>query len=206
MFDLSWLARHTPDVPERSTPRLPCPVRPARHHERCLNGHLLALAGSNLSFDPGLWTHRQYCNLCSELRLPRGCWLDIDLAFIHEQPGNGEVRLGLTPRPPATPAGVGQIAFELRGVVLADIDVQLCAVDRCGVIEQVRVDEDCRRLGVGTLLVAAALSRGRGFRWSTTAVEDTARARAFWAALRTDVPLQIGDPAYCGHMVDATGQ
>ncbi len=131
-------------------------------------------------------------------------WIDVDLALRHEQVTKGESRLHLTARPPSTPAGVGQIVLEVRGQPVGDVDVQMCAADRLGVIEQVRVDEDCMRLGVGSLLVEAALSRGPGYRWSTTKVEQTVRARAFWASLRTEVPLRLGEPEYCGHMLDAS--
>jgi GNAT superfamily N-acetyltransferase len=55
--------------------------------------------------------------------------------------------------------------------------VRMCAVDERGVIEQVRVDEDRRRHGVGTVLVTAALARGPGYAWSTTELENTAAAR-----------------------------
>ncbi|WP_409186473.1 GNAT family N-acetyltransferase [Amycolatopsis sp. VS8301801F10] len=186
--------------------RLDLPIRPALRHECCLNGHRLDIAGRNASFNPNLWEHHHSCNVCSDLHLPRTSWLEVDLTLAHEQVGNGRSRLRLVARPPSTAAGVGQIALEVRGEPVGDVDVQLCAVDRLGVIEQVRVDEDCRRRGVGSLLVAAALSRGPGYGWSTTVLDRTPRARAFWAALRTDVPIRLGEPQYCGHMLDASAR
>lgn len=197
-------------MPNRPTtpavPRLDLPVRAERRHEYCLNGHRLDVAGRNASFSPDLWVHHHSCNLCNELRLPRSSWIGVGLALAHEQVGNGGSRITLAARPPSTPTGVGQIVLEVRGQPVGDVDVQMCAADRLGVIEQVRVDEDCRRLGVGTLLVTAALSRGPGYSWSTTKVEPTVRARAFWAALRTEVPLKLGEPEYCGHMLDASSR
>ncbi|WP_116050811.1 hypothetical protein [Amycolatopsis palatopharyngis] len=47
-----------------------------------------------------------------------------------------------------------------------------------GVIEHVRVDPEYLRRGYGRVLVAGALARGPGYRWSTTAVIDSAIARA----------------------------
>ncbi|MEV6903444.1 GNAT family N-acetyltransferase [Amycolatopsis sp. NPDC051372] len=174
-------------------------------HEYCLNGHRLDVAGRNSSFDADLWLGTAACNLCYELRLPRASWAVVGLRFAHEAPP-GRHYLRLVAHPPQVRAGVGQILLELHGTPLGDLGVRMCSVDERGVIEQVRVDDDCRRHGVGTVLVTAALARTPGYAWSTTALENTTAARAFWAAYRPAVPLQLGEPAYCSHMREADGE
>ncbi|MGW4487873.1 GNAT family N-acetyltransferase [Amycolatopsis sp. NPDC004368] len=190
---------------ESSAGRLGMPLRADVRHEYCLNGHRLDIAGRNSSFNPDLWLATGSCNLCQELRLPRSSWGSVGLRFAHEEP-LGRHYLSLVAHPPQIRSGVGQIVMELHGKPLGDLDVRMCAVDQRGVIEQVRVDEDCRRHGVGTVLVTAALSRGQGYAWSTTALENTTAARAFWASYRPSVPLQLGEPAYCSHMREADGE
>ena len=59
-----------------------------------------------------------------------------------------------------------------------------------------------RRLGYGRVLVAAALTLGVGYDWSTTAIGDSLPTRAFWARVGLPGPTT---PAYCSHMKEAVG-
>lgn len=182
------------------------PFRTAEHHALCLNGHNLDLVGRNCGFDHGYWLSSVACNLCLELRLPRGTWDEVDhLRLGAEHPPTHAKLLLDIARPPVR-AGVGQIIAKLEGVAIADVDLRMCPVDERGVIEHIRVDEQYLRRGLGTILVAAALARAPGYRWSTTAVNKDLPARAFWASLRPAVRLAIGEPAYCSHMREADGE
>ncbi|TKG61504.1 GNAT family N-acetyltransferase [Prauserella endophytica] len=98
------------------------------------------------------------------------------------------------------PAGVGRIEIRLNGRAVGDIDLALCAQCQAGIIEHIRVDPPPhRRRGFGRVLLAAALSRGRGYRWSTTAIEDTDSAHQFWKAV-SDPALRLGLPERCPDM------
>ena len=67
-------------------------------------------------------------------------------------------------------------------------------------LEHVRVDESYRRYGYGRVLVAAALTLGRGYDWSTTAVNKSIEARAFWATVGWP---GVGRPKYCSYQQEA---
>lgn len=180
--------------------------RTAERHEYCLNGHRLDMAGRNCGFDHGYWLSSVTCTLCRELRLPRATWDEVDhLRLGAEHPPTHAKLLLDIARPPVR-AGVGQVIARLDGVPIADLDLRMCPVDERGVIEHVRVDDQRRRRGLGTVLVAAALARGPGFRWSTTVVDKAVEARAFWATYRPGVRLQLGEPHYCSHMREANGE
>lgn len=183
------------------------PARPAGQHKRCLNGHDLALARVSHGWDHSVYVPITTCELCFALRLPRATWYEVNLQFVHEAPATA-ASLVLAARPPRVLGGVGQIVLLLHGQPVGDLDVQMCQVDRRGVIEQVRVDPSpsYRRRGFGTVLLAAALSRGRGFRWSTTAIEDSLAARAFWASQHLPDAMTLGDPRRCTHMLQANGK
>jgi GNAT superfamily N-acetyltransferase len=66
------------------------------------------------------------------------------------------------------------------------------------VLEHVRVDEQHRRRGYGRVLVAAALALvPDDYSWSTTAINRTIVAKAFWATVGLPGPATS---AYCSHM------
>ncbi|OXM47536.1 GNAT family N-acetyltransferase [Amycolatopsis alba] len=175
-------------------------VRSARRHERCLNGHDLDIAGRGSGWDPILDLSIGSCELCVRLWLPRAQWLDVDLQFRDEAAASSSA-LVLAGRPPMVRGGVGQIILQLWGAAIADLDVQMC--DRCqaGVVEQIRVDPGYLRRGIGTVLVDAALIRGRGYRWSTTSIAYTMTAKAFWAAQHLPRGTVLGEPRRCPHML-----
>jgi GNAT superfamily N-acetyltransferase len=182
------------------------PFRTAERHAYCLNGHQLDRAGRNCGFDHGYWLSAVTCNLCLELELPRATWDEIDHLRLGNEAPPTQTKLLLDIARPPVRAGVGQIVAKLDGVPIADVDLRMCPVDERGVIEHVRVDEQFLRRGLGTVLVAAALARGPGYTWSTTAVDKAVAARAFWATFRPAVPLAIGEPFYCSHMREADGE
>jgi hypothetical protein len=104
--------------------------------------------------------------------------------------------LQLVKVPPPIRYGVGRIELRIGRQILGDIDIMLCPVDRNGVIEHVRTDH--RRLGYGRLLVAAARTLGPDYRWTTTTIQPTLAAKAFWASVGWD---GIGEPHYCSHQL-----
>jgi GNAT superfamily N-acetyltransferase len=177
------------------------PVRPTTSlsREHCPWGHDLLIGGRTRSYSHFLCTHVEHCDACYAAGR-RGEWIRVDPTRQHQTDTAPTWGLALVVIPPPVRAGVGQIRVHLEGVSVGDIDIALCAVDRRAVIEQVRVDEDYRRLGLGRLLVAAAISRAPRYDWSTTSV-TTREARAFWAAVGE--PTTIGEPHWCTHMRQA---
>lgn len=95
---------------------------------------------------------------------------------------------------------MGQIVLQLRSQQIGGLDLWLCGVDQRGVIGPVRVETAYRRRGFGTVLIAAALARGAGYRWSTTAIAESVTARAFCAAQHWPNGAELGSPFYCSHM------
>ncbi|MEV7099316.1 GNAT family N-acetyltransferase [Amycolatopsis sp. NPDC051045] len=179
-------------------------ARPAVHHGHCFNGHDLDIAGRTMSYDHSVYVPTSSCNLCQALGLPRSTWFEIDLRFVHETPPT-DAELVLIARPPTARAGVGQVDLQLRSQRIGGLDLWLCGIDRRGVIGPVGVDASYRRRGFGTVLVAAALARGAGYRWSTTAISESASARAFCAAQYWPDGVHLSRPHYCSHMKFANG-
>ncbi|MFK0249593.1 N-acetyltransferase [Amycolatopsis azurea] len=175
-------------------------LRSAMRHGRCLNGHDLDLSGRGSGWDPTLDLSIGRCELCARLRLPRAEWLEVDLRVRDEVPGSSAALL-LAARPPMVRGGVGQIILQLWGTAIADLDLQVCDACQAGVVEQVRVDPGYLRRGIGTVLLDAALIRGRGYRWSTTSIADTTTAKAFWAAQHLPPGTMLGQPRRCPHML-----
>ncbi|WP_329072638.1 GNAT family N-acetyltransferase [Amycolatopsis sp. NBC_01480] len=185
------------------------PFRAPGPHARCLNGHSLDLAGQTLPYYHVLDLDATLCNLCIELRLDRPGWFPLDHTAVRRVDVPRKYHrpiVELVAHPPDQPAGVGYIALQISERSVADIDVQMCGIDRRGVIEQIRVDDTYRRRRIGTLLVAAVLARGPGFQWSTTKVDNSVSARAFWASQQSARSLSLGRPDYCPHMKIVNGE
>ncbi|MEU4674482.1 GNAT family N-acetyltransferase [Amycolatopsis sp. NPDC023774] len=71
----------------------------------------------------------------------------------------------------------------------------------------VAVAERHRRRGIGSLLLDAALARGPGYTWSTVPFDvDVVELKAFRA--KQDLPenVQVDEPFYCSHMLEAMGE
>ncbi|QXV63541.1 hypothetical protein CVV72_40995 (plasmid) [Amycolatopsis sp. TNS106] len=203
MFDVAHTAVISALSPHNPFANSDNVVRPAVRHRRCLNGHDLEIAGRSSSYDHELYLPTGACELCFTLRLPRWSWLEVDLRFRDEAPTTSAA-LWLAARPPLVRGGVGQIMLQLWGTTIADLDVQMCGPCRVGVVEQIRVDTEYLRRGIGTVLLAAALVRGRGYRWSTTTIDDTVTARAFWAAQQLP-DMTLGEPRRCSDMLAVDG-
>ncbi|SEB47033.1 hypothetical protein SAMN04489727_2006 [Amycolatopsis tolypomycina] len=157
-----------------------------------------------MGYDHSVYVPTSSCNLCQALGLSRSTWFEIDLRFAHEAPPT-HAELVLVARPPRMRAGAGQIVLQLRSQQIGGLDLWLCGIDRRGVLGPVQVDASYRRRGFGTTLVAAALARGPGYRWSTTALDQSVAARAFCAAQRWPEGVQLSSPFYCSHMKLANG-
>lgn len=179
-------------VPVRPAPR-PRPARP----DRCLRGHSLAIAGCSIGWSHFYRAETVACALCLEEGSDRATWCLVDPG---ENSGPQPFGLSLVVLPPAVRGGVGRIEIRLDNDPIGDIDFAACGPCRRAVLEQVRVDDAYRRLGFGRVLVAAALTRAPAdlYTWSTTAMERTLAARAFWAS--TEFPGQLGTPDYCTDM------
>jgi GNAT superfamily N-acetyltransferase len=186
------------------------PFRSGRAHTRCLNGHLREVAGSNNGYDHTMRLATSTCELCSTLRLPRASWFVIDhqpeqhprvLALRADNP------VQLTPRAPRGRAGVGRIELSIRGTVWAYADMQLCGIERRGVLVHLAVDVPHRRRGLGRVLLDAALARGPGYTWSTVKFnEDDVTLRAFRATAELPESVQMREPFFCSHMLEANGE
>jgi hypothetical protein len=142
------------------------PTRGERSLDRCFRGHDLSIAGCTTG-----WSHRydrptQTCTACWNLRDERASWCLVDPTVqlpAAEVPALG---LALVRIPPLVPrGGVGQLDVRIDAQALGDVDVAICTLCRRAVIEQIRVDEDHRRL-----LIAAALALAPTCTWSTTKV------------------------------------
>lgn len=183
------------------------PVRPAAdidaRVDQCLRGHHRRNATITRS------THVLYdapllcCMLCLELRDQRASWCLVNPSAQVDAPGLG---LTLVATPPTARGGIARIALHLKQPSVADRDVAYCGPCERVCLEQIRVDEQYLRLGFGRLLLAAALARlpPERFSWSTTAVDDTLPARAFWASV--PFPGEIGVPHYCSDMRQQRGE
>jgi len=145
-----------------------------------------------------LWATSWRFGVCLELGHEPATWGLIDPATqVTEPTGRG---LELVATPPPVRGGVGRIALDVDHSFLADVDLMICGPCRRAVLEQIRVDEEVRRLGYGRLLVSAALVRAPAdqYRWSATETADSTEARAFWS--RVPFPGTLGDPTYCTDM------
>lgn len=203
--DIPGSLRGAANIPEQED----LPVRSARRHARCLNGHDLEQAGVNGGYHHDLRTSTWTCNLCRELHLPRARWLVIE----HGQPTPAEhaaerARVWpvlLVARRPEARAGIGRLELRVRDAAIADVDLQLCGVDHRGVVRRIRVDVAYLRRGFGTVMLDAAMARGPGYHWSTVELDPSPQARAFWATQAPIEQLHLGEPHYCSHMREANG-
>lgn len=183
------------------------PVRPAPRGigpPRCLNGHDLTIATCTSSYHHLYGLTEISCNVCFELHDPRSKWCLVDPAKQHSADDAPTPGLALVRIPPVERGGVGQLQLRIDGTVHADLDLAVCGPCRRAVLEHVR--SDVPRRGYGRVLVAAALALAppSDYRWSTTRVDDTVTARAFWATVGW--PGALGQPDYCSDMERAAGR
>jgi hypothetical protein len=181
----------------------PAHVWPSDHNyrpARCPRGHNLAIGGRTGGYDHGHRAKTLLCDVCrgDDQNPGVGEWALIDPADQVNPDAARRAGTELVAHPPPVRAGVGRIEVHHDGHIVGDVDLMLCGVDERGVIEHIRVET--RRLGYGRLLVAAARARGYGYTWSTTTIDRTFEARAFWS--RVGWP-GVGEPFYCSHMLQA---
>jgi ribosomal protein S18 acetylase RimI-like enzyme len=173
-----------------------------------LNGHRRDYAGVTGTFSHGLNMHATICALCAELHLDRYGWFEVDHTKVRRVDETVESRIGVefVMFPPKVPAGVGEIRLLFERKHVARVRVQLCGVERRGVIVHVEVKPSYRRRRMATVLLACAMARGLRYHWSTVPVSNTVEARAFCAALMAGYDVQLGEPHFCSHMLQANGE
>ncbi|TDX84935.1 GNAT family N-acetyltransferase [Amycolatopsis arida] len=183
------------------------PVRPMREPrrvpDRCPRGHRLDLAGVTVGWSPRYQLHQLTCQACLALDSAAASWCQLDPSQQHPaEDEQARAGLRLVVVPPTVPAGVGRIELRLDGHPVGDIDLALCGRCRTGVVEHVRVDPAWNRRGYGRTLLAAALTRGPAYDWSTTPVADHPVSRAFWSAVAPR-HLEVGVPRRCSDLLAA---
>lgn len=183
-------------------------LRTAGPHAECLNGHRLDYAGVTGTFSHGLNMHATLCALCAELHLDRYGWFEVDHTRVRHVDDQAESRPGVefVIYPPEVRAEVGEIRLLFERKHVARVRVQMCAVERRGVVVHVEVKPSHRRRRMASLLIACALARGHRYHWSTVTVSNTVEARAFCASLMAGHHLRLGEPHYCSHMLQANGE
>ncbi|MET8848016.1 GNAT family N-acetyltransferase [Amycolatopsis sp. NPDC004625] len=171
----------------------------------------MTLANGGSGYHHAYLLSTQVCVLCWARRRPRARWLVVDHrtpmpAERADQPEDRRAQILVVARRPTTRAGVGQLEIRLHDVVIASADLQLCGVDARGIVRHVQVDPAHRQRGFGTLLLDAAIARGPGYHWSTTSLNQSEDAQDFWAYQDPAEPLHLGEPHYCTHMREASGE
>lgn len=186
------------------------PLRPKPHsaplQRRCLRGHLREVAHGTGGYSHIDGLQLFSCDICHELGDPKATWCLVDITHQHiASPDPQDYRLRLEVIPPETRGGVGRIQLRRYGRIRGDLDMTACGPCRRAVLENIRVDEDSRRNGIATVLLAAAFVRASPtqYDWSSTVITDTLEARAFWSV--TEFPGTLGTPHYCTDMQHANG-
>lgn len=152
----------------------------------CPRGHELLPGRFQLGYTQDYARPEVLCEVCHALPSRAGRWALIDPAITAQVP-ESEVetaKLLLVVLPPSERAGVGTIQLRWGTTVYGQIQLSLCLVDRAALLVGVHVEQQHRRRGVGTVLVAAARARGHSYRWSANppATRDPI-TDAFWARL-----------------------
>lgn len=177
-------------------------MRAEGSHAECMNGHLLRLAGTSMFYSHGLNMHATACDLCTDLRLARHAWFTVDHTVVRSADAPADPRGGaeFVLYPPRVSAGIGEVQLRFDGQPVARVRLQMCGVDRRGVIVHVETKESHRRRRMATVLIACVLARGSRYQWSSVEVPNTLESRAFCASLATAHEVRLGEPHYCSHM------
>lgn len=187
----------------------PVPVRPAtgngseRTPTRCLRGHVLAVAGAGSGWSHFYSLPDVTCRVCRQLGDPVATWCLIDPTVQYSADGAPTQGLVLVVILPSVRGGVGRIELRLDDRVVGDVDLRACGPCATAVLEHIRVDQQFRGIGYGRVLAAAAFVRAPAsrYRWSSTEVNKSVEAWAFWAAV--GFPARLGQPEYCADMIHA---
>jgi hypothetical protein len=195
-------------VPVR--PQMWCELTPTgglREHypQRCPRGHAIGAGTMWVGWNAGLRLRQLTCRACHEQDPNISTWCILDPGY-HQRSPTQAADIGfeiVAVRPEHHLAGVGRLEIRLQGQTAADLDLALCAPCQSGIIEHIRVDPPHRRRSFGRTLVAAALTRGPDFRWSTIEIEDIDLARSFWQAVASPT-MRVGHPERCPDMAAAS--
>ncbi|MDT8913466.1 error-prone DNA polymerase [Amycolatopsis sp. PS_44_ISF1] len=212
------------------------PVRPALRWMLLPDGGCQLLAAVELpararvrdsgtfSWNTSLRLYELVCGVCWESGHEDHAWALVDPAYeqveLSEAAGTGFELVALA-LDGAVSSAAGRIELRLDGWVVGEATLFVCATDRCGVLEHVRVAPGYRRRGYGRPLALAVLSRydwstaqprwvrgdlrgralaavrrGAGYAWTTASVPDTDEARAFEQMLPVATD---GGHLYCRH-------
>jgi predicted acetyltransferase len=113
-------------------------------------------------------------------------------------------RIDLVQVPAALPTGLEYFEIRSDGEPVGSVDVRACPTCRIAVVIHIRVAEPYRRRGLATAALRAGMTSRPGYRWSTSPVEDTDGARAFWRVITAGGwPGTIGEAEECQHMREA---
>lgn len=114
----------------------------------------------------------------------------------------GQIRAGgaVYAAPPVS-AGLTHVELRVGGIVVGNLDLRICPTCAVAVVDYIRVDPPYRRRGFATRAVCGAVARYPASAWSTSPLDDSDEARAFWASV--DWPGTLGNPAECPHMRQA---
>jgi GNAT superfamily N-acetyltransferase len=172
-------------------------VRPTTADEtRNPRGHILA-GGATCSYSHYYALQSTSCDIweaCGSSRhhRPYAGWCEIDPVVQHDAttaPTSALFSCGC--RHQSAPPSADRNST--RRQTVDDVDLVLCPWRKiCP--PALCVDSERRRRGYGRALVVAALTLGSGSDWSTTAINETIEARAFWASVGLPGP---GIPAFC---------
>lgn len=177
------------------------PLRPSTGQPAtCLRGHWLNLDLYD-KLAPYSHRYRLHATLCEVCRSDEACnpskrrlaeWAHLDVTSpraFDPTFGDGLLLIVRAP-PPGTLAG--QIDLHLAGTKVAAATLSICVPCRAATLDYVHVVADHRRLGYGRTLVAAAVARAPGYRW-TAPLPDGPVAQSFRARIamrRTDAPCR----------------
>ncbi|WP_431879017.1 hypothetical protein [Amycolatopsis sacchari] len=153
----------------------------------CPRGHRLGPGEAHFSWSPGYCAHTMTCWACDAVDQDPADWVLVDPARQLRPDKTRGMGLELVVHPPASSAAAGRIEIRLDRSAAGHVDVALCARCRLGVLEDLHVEPPHRRYGLGRVLVAAALSRGPGYAWSSSSGEPA----AFWAAIAPFLPAGL---------------
>jgi hypothetical protein len=100
------------------------------------------------------------------------------------------------------PAGVARADLFIGSEQVGEVDFQVCASCRRGILHHVRIDQEHRRRGLAHYSVTTLLANYEDYTWSTSATNAGSAAQAFLQS----VGLAVADaPISCRHMRAADG-
>jgi hypothetical protein len=116
-------------------------LRTNETHAECLNRHQLDYAGAMQIYSRHLDMDAVACALCTELHLDRRGWLLVDHTRVRRVDEGVEpvADVEFVLYPPRERAGIGEIRLWFERAPVAHVRLQMCRVDRRGVVAHVEV-------------------------------------------------------------------